>query len=88
MTNLWLDEEEARRRLDEASELFSPEREAIEEIVREDARPSWRRRLSLALAGAGRSDADVLDASEQVIVEAGDLIGTRYVVWRPERFDY
>ena len=88
MTNLWLDEEETRRRVDDALDLFSPEREAIEEIVREDERPSWRRRLTRALVGAGRSEADVLDASEQVIVEPGDLMGTRYVVWRPERFDY
>ena len=88
MTNIWLDEEETRRRVDEALALFSPEREAIEEIVRGDARPSWRRRLTRALVGVGRSDTAVIDVSEQVIVEPGDLIGTRYVVWRPERFDY
>jgi hypothetical protein len=88
MTNLWLDEEEARRRVDETLDLFSPEHEVIEEIVREDARPSLRRRLARALTGVGRNAADVLDASEQVIVEPGDLMGTRYVVWRPERFDY
>ena len=88
MTNLWLEEEEARRRVDETMDLLSPEREVIEEIVREDARPSLRRRLTRALVGVGRDATDVLDASEQVIVEPGDLMGTRYVVWRPERFDY
>ena len=88
MTNVWLEEEEARRRVDEALDLFSPEREAIEEIVREDARPSLGRRLTRVFAGEIRRHSEEPAASEQVIVEAGDLIGTRYVVWRPERFDY
>src|SRR5689334_11558477 len=69
VTNLWLDEEETRRRVDETLDLFSPEREVIEEIVREDTRPSLGRRLTRALVGVGRNADDVLDVSEQVIVE-------------------
>jgi hypothetical protein len=89
MTNLWIDEEEARRRMDETLELFSPEREAIEEIVREDPRPSLRHRIGRVLARVGGPRADEsFDMADEFIVEPGDLIGTRYVVWRPERFDY
>jgi len=88
MTNVWLEEEEARLRVDEALELFSPERTAIEEIVREDVRPSLGRRLRRVFTGRSRRHSEVLVASDEVIVEVGDLMGTRYVVWRPERFDY
>ena len=89
MTNLWIDEEEARRRVEETFELFSPEREAIEEIRREDARPSLRHRIGRALSRVGGKPAEEsFDTPDEVIIEVGDLIGTRYVVWRPERFDY
>ncbi len=88
MFNWTLAEEEAQLRLDEALKLFSPERMIIEEILREQRRPSLRERISAALTGRGSSVPMETKERyvEEVVAEAGDLLGSRYVVWnRPHR---
>lgn len=89
MMNWTLAEEEVQLKLAEALEQFSPERKIIEEILREERGPSLRERIGALFTRSARtSDAEESDERypDEVVVEAGDLLGSRFLVWnRPPR---